>query len=466
MDTTTEEKLPPQNSRMVQGMARIAGTVPACALSPSNEGLAEMLSTGASVENASVVEQQEVASVVAVATVEAVMAATSEAKVSSNGTGGEFKVPTSNEILEMKPNVSHSLPTESSGNRGKDNVEEDMEVDETGVSRKRKRDTLETEEEEDRPIPSGSKLKGGRPKIQEEEGSQSGSRMDGEQAGSFPKQKRSSTENNKIINVDKYVPTNAVEEDLVDVSKGIEILGKGKKRKVVRRKLVEETTGQNIKKGRRRTKNLSISLEDMVNLEGEEEEYQEERLERMAASEIGSIGLKRLKQLNELRSKSSNIKGTIHSCMKKRIEEATGVIKVLMNKLQTTGDIKLQMIKNVELEEEIKAFKKERIEKDRKIDVLHEVISGLKKNLDRVELRLKVLEREKDIKSMTSQTRNPDQGCETYSKQEYIQEDYKLKANPIVQVEDIYKGNRKEEKYKIDKKKDMYKRNNARIQTN
>lgn len=102
----------------------------------------------------------------------------------------------------------------------------------------------------------------------------------------------------------------------------------------------------------------------------------------MGATCVGTIGIDCLKNVERMRAKSKNLQGGISGKMRKDLTRAIDVIKTLILKAETTGDVHKLRIDNRSLKDEIERFKMEEIHRKREMDEMKSIVGGLKKQIE------------------------------------------------------------------------------------
>lgn len=101
----------------------------------------------------------------------------------------------------------------------------------------------------------------------------------------------------------------------------------------------------------------------------------------MGPSNLGSKGLDYVSEINSMRASSSNLSGRFSGKMKSYLSFAKEVIRALVEKLETSGDVPHLRSRNQELTEELKEANKREEKMRRKIDDLHSAIHELRKEV-------------------------------------------------------------------------------------
>ncbi|CAL1672767.1 unnamed protein product [Lasius platythorax] len=101
----------------------------------------------------------------------------------------------------------------------------------------------------------------------------------------------------------------------------------------------------------------------------------------MGASNLGSKGLDFVSEVDSMRASSSNLSGRYSGKMKSYLSFAKEVIKALVEKVETTGDVSHLRIRNHELSEELKEAKRKEKRMQKEIDDLHSAILDLRKEV-------------------------------------------------------------------------------------
>ncbi|CAL1672346.1 unnamed protein product [Lasius platythorax] len=154
-------------------------------------------------------------------------------------------------------------------------------------------------------------------------------------------------------------------------------------KKMVKKKLTKKNTkdipGKPIRKAYS-SSNLddggaSLAFEDL------DSRFSREELFAMRAPNLGSRGLDYFLEVDSLRASSSNLSDRFSGKMKTYLSFAKEVIRALVEKVETTGDVSHLRARNYELSEELKASKIKEARMQKEIDDLHSAILDLRKEV-------------------------------------------------------------------------------------
>lgn len=119
----------------------------------------------------------------------------------------------------------------------------------------------------------------------------------------------------------------------------------------------------------------SMAFEDLDN------RFSREDLLAMGAPNLGSRGLDYVSEVESMRASSTNLSGRFSGKMKTYLSFAKEVIRALMEKVETTGDVAHLRTRNQELSEELQASKIKEARMQKEIDDFHSAILNLRKEV-------------------------------------------------------------------------------------
>lgn len=152
-----------------------------------------------------------------------------------------------------------------------------------------------------------------------------------------------------------------------------------KVKKKLTKKKIKSKPGKPLRKAQS-TSNLAgkrakMAFEDLDN------RFSTEDLLAKGAPSLGSKGFDYVSEVESMRASSSNLSGRFNGKMKDYLLFAKEVIRALVEKVETTGDVSRLRIRNHELSEELKESKIKEVRMQKEIDDLHNAILDLRREI-------------------------------------------------------------------------------------